>query len=936
MSNTPNHSDLTPPNADFWRRKLNAFLHDNPDKALDVGEHELKRFLLSRIDLFQSFEVFDKNADFYSAAADRLPFPHHGKMRASFDGFHHPFHHPLGGKNETPLLIRTSAPINKELAFGTSADSRPYLDQSDPRSDFIVRWRFWRQWAVETNPAFAYLPADTRVPDHTIWNHMSLTSAFQGCSEKTTSDSNSIQASLLLFSIGPVQPVIAAARNFRDLWSGSFLLSYLIAEGMGVICKHLGPDHILFPNIWGVPLIDLMLKEVYESAKVRKDMDKTLWDQLWVNNSRNRQWYLQPNLPNRFLALVPASRATEIATAVKTHIEATLQDIGHAVISHLDPKLGTGATKNQVSVELWFPERIAPQLKGSIECQWQTFNIPTSFEEIIRVAEEFLPRESNGTDSAALASVKRLREMWNSLPRGHHTSYGLLTPTSAWPVLFALSSWLHDGAKRTRAFPPFPQDPKNEQESDSEEKKVGRKFSKDSLTGKDVVVLQAPSSDKDCRAVSKKLSGGINSLLLKPSETMGALTLVKRFWHLSYLYRFGFDPGDDFHMPDLHQMAQGLAYEEEQSDEGSEDTEKGSYIAVIALDGDEMGKWVSGVKTPPVRTQLANKALEYYEQIANESDDASSKAIQAFLSLPRPLNPSFHLQFSEALSNFGLYTVRRIVEAHRGRLVYSGGDDVLAVVPATESIRCAETMRGAFRGDPAVLNKVKGIFKEQNHLPDIPLFDCEQEGTVRLHPELREQGARLKQESPNADFLLPGPNATCSIGVAIAHFKSPLQDVVRAAQAAEMRAKQVPLNRDSLAVTIMKRSGETHEWGSSWKDGGLPLLGAILDELITTKRLSSKFPHRVCELLAPYLTHDQSQQSDRFDAVAIVWAEFSHALKQQCSPQTSATAQALISEFEEMTLSFLKQTQGTSSDTNRPISAMIGLCNTAAFIKRIS
>ena len=37
------------------------------------------------------------------------------------------------------------------------------------------------------------------------------------------------EKSLVLFQAGPVQPFIAAARSTRDLWSGSYMLSWLMA-----------------------------------------------------------------------------------------------------------------------------------------------------------------------------------------------------------------------------------------------------------------------------------------------------------------------------------------------------------------------------------------------------------------------------------------------------------------------------------------------------------------------------------------------------------------------------------------------------------------------------------------------------------------------------------------------------------------------------------
>src|ERR1035441_1892046 len=108
--------------------------------------------------------------------------------------------------------------------------------------------------------------------------------------------------------------------------------------------------------------------------------------------------------------------------------------------------------------------------------------------------------------------------------------------------------------------------------------------------------------------------------------------------------------------------------------------------------------------------------------------------------------------------------------------------------------------------------------------------------------------------------MVPGPAADASVGIAIAHFKSPLQDVVRAAQDAEKRAKK-ELGRSAVAVTLFKRSGETIEWGCKWAGGGLELYRAIADAL-NAKKLSAKFPYRAAELLLPYLTRSEEHTSE--------------------------------------------------------------------------
>jgi CRISPR-associated protein Cmr2 len=119
---------------------------------------------------------------------------------------------------------------------------------------------------------------------------------------------------LLAVSIGPVQDFIAAARSTSDLWAGSHLLARLAWEAMRVICEELGPDAILFPRLRGVPQVDLWLAG--EAGLPAAWFDGCEW--------RRRKTDANPlfvaALPNRFTALVPASKARELAAAIERRV----------------------------------------------------------------------------------------------------------------------------------------------------------------------------------------------------------------------------------------------------------------------------------------------------------------------------------------------------------------------------------------------------------------------------------------------------------------------------------------------------------------------------------------------------------------------------------------------------------------------------------------
>lgn len=122
---------------------------------------------------------------------------------------------------------------------------------------FILRRRLAQQNTGDLGGLWHRLPADTRLPDHSIWQHNGLVSALT--SSFRLSKQN--KASLMVFALTPVQDFIVRARKLRDYWSGSILLSWLAFEGIKAVIHELGADHILYPSLHGQPLIDNLLED---------------------------------------------------------------------------------------------------------------------------------------------------------------------------------------------------------------------------------------------------------------------------------------------------------------------------------------------------------------------------------------------------------------------------------------------------------------------------------------------------------------------------------------------------------------------------------------------------------------------------------------------------------------------------------------------------
>lgn len=885
-----------------WKRKLAAYLHDPPSKALDIRLHEEHAKTLYRQagftdeeDIRRLSDAYAKPSDWTAAAADRFPFPKsRGNLASVFDGVRARFHHPLSPAANRDQRHRyhkefASTDIAKEI----DQTIQPIISDMDDwsetdlwRARFFAHWRLWEKFATENDARFALLPADTRIPDHTIWTHMQVVSALDGCAQGYGKDAV-LRPAFLKFQLGGVQDFIAQARSTRDLWSGSYLLSWLMAAGMKALAWEIGPDAVIFPNLKGQPLFDLHLRDC-------------LWSQLSLNGKNG--WdhvkphanypLLTPNFPNVFLALVPQDRAEDLARLVEKAIRTEWQTIAANCWDFLD-QAGMIPEEEARLTKADRKARFDHQIKHQLSLAWQLTPWPDTLDAALQLADSFakdMPirkarqRVQNIIDYATQTMPVDDRDgrYYSDAAKTQLNNIGL-----AWSIILAANSWQLDATRSLRTFHAWSTGTQH----------IGTFQNKDSLNGH----TEAVAGGRLWLETAQN-KGGAWEMLFKHDDWLGAASLVKRIWHLAHLKEKWGLPTDSNEMPipDTRQIANGDPDGNGEAQPDLETASGDSYFAVLALDGDSIGQWVSGEKTPAIKEQLSDYtdaggqvphgALPYFQTHGGSS----------LLKTNRPLSPSYHLQFSAALSNFAIHFAGRIVRHFKGFLIYSGGDDVLAMLPADTALACARALRSAFRG---ITPGVPGI---SSLAPGYLTLDSYQDQT--------------KQPIP---FILPGPAADCSVGIAIGHFKSPLQDIVRAARAAEKRAKKLP-GKAAVAVTLMKRSGEITEWATKWDSGGLDLYHEILTAL-QSGSLSAKFPHRVCELLTPYLTPGAIQPARDFPTADIITREFHHALDRQ----GKGAALPSLARY----LQALDQTD-PSDPSDLPLRALIGLCTTVAFTHR--
>ncbi len=923
----------------LWQRKLLAYLHDPPSKPFNIVEHRAMAESLIRNAGFEPADVawfFDKVCDHTAAAADRVICPKSSQLRAEWNESA-AFKHPLGGGE-----LHFEQPIRHAEAEAQVAKLQPQncgwekLGERQDWAKFFVHWRLWRQRCAEKHPSLAHLPADTRIPDHTIWTHCSIVSALQSCvkieREHQAVEMRDFQPAFLLLQIGPVQEFIAQARTTRDLWSGSYLLSWLIAHGIKAITDEVGPDCVLFPALRGQPLFDFLHKEsLYDKM--------TMWDEL----RHSQEQILTPNLPNRFLAVVPAWQAQQLAVAAENAMARELQRIGDACAAWL-------------KVEDTARPRWDQQIAQFLTVHWQTWQWEPDVASAIAGHAELkqaheaaiagIPkqdldprnykhrswREGDTWVTEILTAdgqpIVRVRKRANQPEERKIVAQNgqpfIDNPGFAWAAHYRRVDELLAARRNTRDFDAWATDDAN---------RTGAV--KDQLSGKEEVI-GSENWQKELHKLPKHRFG--------KEEKLGALNLIKRVWDIAYLQPKGLKRTPRFDslpaiaaasfaieivdkmtensdawplLLDFQKAATGAAtdFGAEISDAKSEsdwirqsdasifhvvewdrtirDTKDDAaararlssardalkkllgkdglnqspsrYVAVIALDGDSMGKWISGALSPHWRGQLAAEAVTYFE---------GQPLLKTLLDTRRQVSPSYHVQLSEALANFALYLAGPIVEYYDGQLIYAGGDDVLAMLPAERALPCARALRMAFRGDPNLPSVFPGAMAGGCQ-PGFLAIDGEWEGWKRWEKKFLKRGFHL---------LVPGQNADLSAGIAIGHMHSPLQNLVEAAREAEKRAKRAPdkggYGKSAFAVSLFKRSGETIQWGAKWDSHAIELAQRFEDNFCEGKRLSGRFPYALAELLRKYdpLT---IQTTPQFDAPAVIRKDLEHVVGQQ-------------------------------------------------------
>ena len=305
-----------------WEQVLLAYLHDPPDKAADIQGHVARACRYAGVALGRRVEPSEMKvkADIQASVVERFPMPQWTHLTVAPGADRLLIRHPLSGHSRELTTCRVD-----ELWLKGAIQRTVERLGDDHQRRFLALWRFLPERLTDAVHSWlAQAPADTRGPDHTIWQHLDMVAGLQAAEEGGKG------AALLSFALGPVQSFIATARTVRDLWSGSMILSYLTFRALLPVLQERGPAALVYPSLRGIPLLDLWLRD--EKGIAVDELDSDL--------------RRAPCLPNRFLAVVPwgagGALAFDLAKRCREAAQRSWEELAEAVRSRLQDQLTDG------------------------------------------------------------------------------------------------------------------------------------------------------------------------------------------------------------------------------------------------------------------------------------------------------------------------------------------------------------------------------------------------------------------------------------------------------------------------------------------------------------------------------------------------------------------------------------------------------------------
>jgi len=779
------------------------------------------------------------------------------------------------------------------------ATATPEQQQHHLKRKFWWLWRCLPAAVSEGNPSLLLSPATTALPDVSCWSAASLSAALAGALAGYDDDATGDRPTLAIFSFTPVQELIKASRKMRDFWAGSWVLHYLSAKICWRLAHQYGPDSLIYPSLFGQPLIDCWLRQQWNEFEP------------WIPQPAPRR-LLTAGFPNVIFLVLPAGKVkAAMQTARQTLNQAWLQ-LGDLVYQELhDRRRWMGEL--QAESRTW---------NGWLRHQWQPYwsALPLGHPEadLMRTVNGSAPdleswlQQQNRTcaldrqpaDALFSDAETQLLQAVATRQEGQQQAVQV-NVGSWWPYLFDQLRFCLSSVKSARvwklptAFGPrstisgfgpvvYPHDPQPNQKGkftpitetnasqywgeaaklalgqgndrEQTQKQAGLFDGREQLNASETLkrVLHKVlgqngvlSLDEDAIAAAyPDLTSGVAGYLKVYREAQSDTASNRRShfnqvceaiiqqcpwaktvademrgkWGIPW-YDSEFNPKkhhprllnagwlvEDLDTKELDDLREQLQHAFAQDAKHQIDPLKQQIVALktterikiqaildsaypnnnpadwyvlAAGDGDGMSQWLKG--TP----------LKHYEDYIPGSfqpDSSLQTAFNGFKALKKRMGPSTHNGLSRALLDFANQLVPYLTEErYAGRLIYCGGDDVLAYTNLWEWDRWLWDIRQCFRGadDPQDQFCSEGDYWRWEAGDSNPLLE-------------------------NRPLFTMGSKATISFGLVIAHHSVPLAIALENLWEAENKAKdhfcdraepEKPNKKDAVQLRVLYANG---------------------------------------------------------------------------------------------------------------------------------
>ncbi|GBF08393.1 hypothetical protein apy_01180, partial [Aeropyrum pernix] len=210
------------------------------------------------------------------------------------------------------------------------------LEEAEPRALPHIAFALLEPMWYSMAGAYYVPPADTRIPLHTVFDHVNAALATLNW---VAEGGSGPRGCLLLVDLAGVQRWIAEARSLRDLWAASWLASLLAWASVKELVEEYGPGVLVQPTARLHPFYSTMLLGWIRGERARKRVAELLGLPAGLP--------IDPTVPTRsLLALPPEACGAAVEAVLRGYGEAwrsilrdVLREVGVARDYPLEPPM---------------------------------------------------------------------------------------------------------------------------------------------------------------------------------------------------------------------------------------------------------------------------------------------------------------------------------------------------------------------------------------------------------------------------------------------------------------------------------------------------------------------------------------------------------------------------------------------------------------------